>query len=526
MNEISLVILLLGLLSAPDSAARAEADIATARSRAAEAAVRTLHGDLEQILRRGRLINGAGLLVISLDHGDTLFVHHADSALAPASNLKLFTSVAALHYLGPTFRYNTYLLTTGPVKDAILEGDVILYGTGDPTLSDRFGQSVLNAFADTLVAHGVREIRGDVVGDASYFGSDMGVGIGWEANYSNALYAAPASALSLSENIAAVEIRPGSSAGERPQVRILPGGNGLELVNLATTTASGRSRLKLGRSGYTSPLTVSGSVSRRTGSVRYMVPVANPPLFAAGALREALNRIGITVHGETRAVHTPAQSALAGRSLFAPALAQGPAVRILAIHTSPPLLDVLEVVNKRSQNFLAEQVLRTLGRVVLGDGSIDGGKAAVELFARSVLHLADSELEVFDGSGLSPLNRTTPGALVDLLRYAAQAPVWEPFWHTLPQTGARDGLRRMINTRAEGRVWAKTGTIQNVSALSGYVRANNGELLAFSILNNQARSASRAKRVEDQIVARLAAFDRGAGEVIGSSGATAPAGAR
>jgi D-alanyl-D-alanine carboxypeptidase/D-alanyl-D-alanine-endopeptidase (penicillin-binding protein 4) len=183
-------------------------------------------------------------------------------------------------------------------------------------------------------------------------------------------------------------------------------------------------------------------------------------------------------------------------------------VRVLAIHTSPPLLDVLEVVNKRSNNFMAEQVLRTVGRVVVGDGSVEGGTTALRLFALQEVGLDSLQLRVYDGSGLSPLNRTTPAALVRLLGYAARATLWEPFWSTLPQTGARDGLRRMIGTPAEGRVWAKTGTINQVSALSGYVRSASGEMVVFSILNNRAAPTSRAKRLEDQIVARLARWDR------------------
>lgn len=512
MNEISLVILLLGLFGTPGSGFAPDPEPVTASARSV-AATRSLQADLEQILRRGRLNGGAGFLVVSLDNGDTLFIHQADSALAPASNLKLFTTAAALHYLGPSFRYNTYLLVTGPVTDGVLEGDVILYGTGDPTFSSRFGESVLRAFVDTLEAHGIREVRGDIVGDASYFGT--GPGIGWQTGYSNAVYAAPASALSYAENLATVEIRP-ANAGQRPIVQIVPGGYGLELVNRAKT-AAGRTRVSLGRTGYDAPLAVSGTVSTQARAVRYIVPVADPALFTAGAFREVMERRGIRVKGDVRSVHDPSASGLAGRSLFAPALPQSPFVRILAVHTSPPLIDVLEVVNKRSNNFLAEQVQRTLGRVVLGDGSVEGGSAVISLFGRNVLGLDDDELRVFDGSGLSPLNRTTAGAVIELLKYATASPMRDAFWQTLPQTGAPDGLRRMMNTRAEGRVWAKTGTIRHVSALSGYVRAGSGELLAFSILNNAARSPSRAKRLEDEIVARLAAFDRGEGVKTGEA---------
>jgi len=521
MNEIILVVQLWATLTATVPALGPLLPAEPVKNAAAE----TLRGDLERILRQGRLGSGAGVLIVSLDRGDTLFAHHADSALVPASNLKLFTSFAALHYLGPGFRYNTYLVITGPVRDGVLDGDVVLYGTGDPTLSDRFGARVLEAFADSLKAMGIREVRGDVIGDASYF-SGRSIGIGWQTNYSNAIYAAPASALSFTENVASVEVRPGA-AGTQPRVRIVPGGDGIDLVNRATTVSSGRTSLSFGRSGYGGPLTVSGRITQRSGSLRYLVPVSDPAHYAAGALRETLAARGVSVQGVTRSVHTQEASALAGRSLFAPALGGRARVRIVAIHTSPPLLDVLEVVNKRSNNFMAEQVLRTVGRVVVGDGSVEGGTAALTVFGRDVVQMDSLHFRVFDGSGLSPLNRTTPKALVDLLQFAAKSAMWEPFWRTLPQTGARDGLRRMLGTPAEGRVWAKTGTISSVSALSGYVRTADGEMLMFSILNNRASASSRAKRLEDQIVGRLARFDRSEGSVGADASAMAlPVGSR
>jgi serine-type D-Ala-D-Ala carboxypeptidase/endopeptidase (penicillin-binding protein 4) len=497
MSEFAWIVLLLGSLGLPGETPAAEERMDAARA--------TLQQDLAAILSQSRLRDDAGVLIVSLDRGDTLFVHNPDLPLAPASNLKLFTTLSALYYLGPAFRYNTYLLATGAVQDGVLDGDLVLYGTGDPTLSDRFGAGVLDALADTLVRQGIREIRGSVVGDASYFGGP-GIGTGWQAKYSNALYAAPASALSLSENIAALEIRP-AAVGGRPVVRIAPGGYGIDVVNEATTVAAGRTRVSVRRSGYESPLTVAGQVSRSAGSVRYSVPVSDPALYAASALRESLESRGIPATG-VRSVRDPSASPLAGRSLFAPALGVGSALRVLAIHTSPPLLDVLEVVNKRSNNFMAEQVLRTVGRVASGDGTLEGGLQVVQGFAHEVLGLDSASFRIFDGSGLSPLNRVTPSAFVKLLEFAAQTSNWNAFWTTLPQTGSPDGLRRMLGTEAQGRVRAKTGTINQVSALSGYVQARNGEWLAFSIVNNHAPNAWRAKRVEDAIVIRLAHFER------------------
>jgi D-alanyl-D-alanine carboxypeptidase/D-alanyl-D-alanine-endopeptidase (penicillin-binding protein 4) len=160
---------------------------------------------------------------------------------------------------------------------------------------------------------------------------------------------------------------------------------------------------------------------------------------------------------------------------------------------------------------MAEQVVRTVGRVARGDGTVQGGTTAVRDFVVGTVLADSSAVELFDGSGLSPLNRVTASSVIGLLAYAHDAPVWRAFWQTLPESGAPRELRRMIRTPAEGRVRAKTGTIRRVSALSGYVNTVGGERLAFSIINNAASNAWRAKQAEDEVVVRLAVFERTTG---------------
>ena len=476
-----------------------------------DGATLALQRDLTQLIAGAGLLGSEwGVLVVSLDQGDTLFARGADLMLIPASNMKLFTSAAALYYLGPDFRYNTFLLATGPVEGGVLEGDLVLYGTGDPTISGRFGtqMSVWRAFADTLRALGVREVRGRVIGDGSYF-AGAATGAGWKQDYMNASYAAPAGALSYAENIATLEIRPAAQAGWRPSVRLVPGGDGMAIVNEATTVASGRSSIHVTRAGYDGPITVRGRISRASGSLQRSIPVSDPARFAAAVLREALTENGITVTGGAESVQTAEQSPVTGRSVFAPAFDAARPLRVLALHNSPPLISILEIINKRSHNLMAEQALRTVGRVATGEGSADAG-------ARAILHLLDEAtpgdpppIAIHDGSGLSPLNRVTARSIVHLLTYMAGTPMWESYWQTLPEAGAPGGLRRMQQTRAQGNLRAKTGTIDNVSALAGYVRAGNGERLAFAIIANHVASTWRAKRVEDAIGARLADFTRG-----------------
>jgi D-alanyl-D-alanine carboxypeptidase/D-alanyl-D-alanine-endopeptidase (penicillin-binding protein 4) len=139
---------------------------------------------------------------------------------------------------------------------------------------------------------------------------------------------------------------------------------------------------------------------------------------------------------------------------------------------------------------------------------MEGGARAVHYLVECETGADSPVLEIFDGSGLSVLNRTNPRTTVRLLSYMADSPMWDNFWETLPEAGDAQGLKRMYRTGAERNLRAKTGTIDHVSALSGYVRAANGERLAFSIMSNNVPSTWRAKRVEDAIGARLASFTR------------------
>jgi len=482
---------------------------------AAAAPVLALQGELE------RLITGSGwrgaawsILVVSLDRGDTIYAHEPERALAPASNLKLYTSAAALYYLGANFRYGTFLMTDGEVRDGVLEGDLVVYGTGDPTIGDRFQGSkraVLEAFADTLQALGVREVAGSVVGDESYFGG-VTTGVGWQDSYRNTWYAAPASSLSYNENLVTLRVRPGERAGWRPEVLLVPGGEGIAIVNQATTVASGRTRISVDRASYDGPIVVKGQIARGHSGVWASVPVPDPGRYTAAVLREVLEERGITVRGGIRSVQREEESPVTGRSVFAPAFDGREPLRVLAIHRSPPLIEILKVVNKKSHNMYAEQVLRTVGRVATGEGTVAGGARAVEHMLATETELGEVRLQMFDGSGLSVLNRSDARTIVALLDFMNRSPIAAEFAETLPEAGRPDGLRRMYRTAAEGNLRAKTGTINNVSALSGYVRAGNGEMLAFSIIANSVPSTWRAKRIEDAIGAKLAAFQRTTGE--------------
>jgi D-alanyl-D-alanine carboxypeptidase/D-alanyl-D-alanine-endopeptidase (penicillin-binding protein 4) len=467
----------------------------------------SLRSDIEAILRAAWRSSRWSVLAVSLDRGDTLFAENPDAALAPASNLKLLTTAAAIQRLGPDFRYQTFLLGAGAVRNGQLQGDLILYGTGDPGISSRFHPSataVFEAFADSLLAAGIYGVDGDVVGDGSYFRGPL-LGEGWNPADLNDAFAAPSSALSFNENVFQLRLRPDGEPGGTPAISTLPDGAGVPILNSAVIGGSGP--LIIRRAGPQDPITVYGGVSRGGREVWRQMTVQDPAHFAASVLRTVLEAKGIRVHGRARASYESERSQVTGRHLWAPGMGT-PTPRILAHHLSPPLLEYLVVVNKRSHNLLADHILKTVGRVVEGDGSFDGGGRAVTRFMEDSVRVAPAQLAIYDGSGLSTLNRVSAADFVSLLSYMAGHGDWNTLWETLPEAGNPRELRRMYRTAAAGNLRAKTGTIQNVSALSGMVRSASGERIAFSIIVNEAPSTNRAKGIEDRIGTRLAAFDR------------------
>lgn len=448
------------------------------------------------------------VLVVSLAAGDTLFAHRAEASVLPASNLKLFTTAAALYTLGPDHRYSTYLTGTGPVRAGVLEGDLYVYGTGDPTISDRFFDSkttVWEALADSLAAAGVQRIAGDVVGDASYF-EGPGFGQGWQQAYVTHTYAAVASALSFNDNVVTLRVTPGDRAGAPARIQFVPGGE-VAVRNEAATTTSGRSWIEVERAGYDAPTVLRGDV-RQGGTAHWRAfPVSDPARFAVSVLVQVLRERGIQVDGGIRTVEAAEASPITGQTVFAPVSEEDPVIQVLAIHRSPPLQEILTVINQRSHNLYADAVLRTVGRVATGSGSARGGEAAV-LALLEEAGAAGAAVRMDDGSGLSLLNRASARSIVELLAFMADSPFASAYMATLPEAANDRGLRRMQQTAAAGNLRAKTGTIDRVSALSGYVRAENGEMLAFAILANDVPSTWTAKRVEDRIGARLASFSR------------------
>ena len=447
-----------------------------------------------------------GVMVTSLDTGDTLFAIEPDEPLAPASNLKLLTTAAALRILGTDYRFRTYLLTEGEVVDGVLHGDLVLYGTGDPGISDRFYRNkddVFQLLIDQLAELGIHTVDGDLVGDASFLSGPLRPE-GWHPNDLNDGFAGAISALSFNENVVSFRVVPGA-AGTTPTVHTIPEHAGLDIANHArTVTSDARPRLAIVRDHPLDSVRVEGRLLAGAKDVWREMTVPVPAHFAASVFRATLEERGVTLLGDVRTVDEPSRSVV-GR-LSAPALGRRGS-RILARHVSDPLSVYVAVVNKESNNLFAELIFRTLGRVTSGVGSPEASAAAVRT-ALGEVGVDMSNVVQLDGSGLSAGSRVSASTFVEVIERMAASPTWPEYWGSLPQAGTRRELGRMYNTPAAGNLRAKTGTIEGVSALTGMVRSSSGERLAFSLLVNNARSNSRAKAVENQVGAILASFGR------------------
>ena len=466
-----------------------------------------LSGELQRIVGQGVARSGDwSLLAVSLDRGDTLFHMNGSTPLVPASNTKLLTTAAALHSLGADFRYLTYVVADGRVEGNTLHGDLVLFGTGDPSLSDRFGRSVpdpLEALADQLDSLGIDRVTGDLVADGSFL-LPPGRFDEWELDDLDDWFSAPVGGLSYNENLVTLRTTPGPVVGAPPTVEVMPSG-GREIIDNRAVTSAGGSRpdLIITRESPQGAITLLGRVFTSNRPIWKRLPVTDPARFTGMAFESLLQERGIRIEGLVRPVEDNDGSPLGS--------AHGPErgrLEVLATHRSRPLVDLLAVVNKESNNFYAETVFKTLGRIVEGDGTFDGGRRAVNRFLTRTVGVPEGEVRQRDGSGLSPQNLASAGAFVQLLMWAHDSPIGADLFETLPEAGRRRELPRMYRTAAAGNLRAKTGTLSRVSSLSGYVTTRDGETVAFSIISNGLRSRSAAKRLEDRIGEALASFRR------------------
>jgi D-alanyl-D-alanine carboxypeptidase/D-alanyl-D-alanine-endopeptidase (penicillin-binding protein 4) len=455
-----------------------------------------LRADLDKIIADDKDFKDAfvGVSVRSLATGDVLYDFNAGKKFTPASNEKLFTTWALMSQLSGSMRLTTKLYAKGSLDTTRkeLQGDLIILGSGDPTIST----TTIEAWADSLALLGVRSITGNLVADASLF-----VGTpypeAWQADDMLYYYAAPASALSLNGNCVEVTVTPSDSVGDWAKVSYLPVTSAVTLTNQVVTDWAGKKpALVFERKLGLPQITISGYIPKGNKPNVEFMTVSDPVTYFLTVLKEVLERKGIRVLGGSR--KKAATEAIAYDSL-----------NVLIATTSPTLYEMLLRTNKQSDNFYAEQLIRILGKEVFGTASLDNGVAAVKQSLKSLGDVVETQ-RIADASGLSRLNLTSPEILTALLKKIYDSNLYDAFLKTLPIAGVDGTLAtRMKGTLAASNLRAKTGYMSGARSLSGYVKTRDDEVIAVSVMiMNYTASNRAAAALQDEIIRTIAAFSR------------------
>lgn len=447
---------------------------------------------LDSVLRAPALQGAMTSLVVrEANTGKLVCEYNPQFRLIPASSLKLVTTAAAMEVLGADYRFSTTLLSTGVQQGSVLNGDLYLRGTGDPTMR----QEDYQALAAGLARKGITRVRGRLILDDTAFDHER-LGVDWSSDDEQQYFAAQISALSVSPNAdldvgsILVNVHAGSSAHQPVRVSFTPANRYMNVLNRARTGRGGP--LVVSRAHGGNLLRIDGALPKGAERIA-QVSVWEPTGLVADLFRTALLQQGIAVEGGSLlGVATPASA------------------QPLVEHQSPVLAELMPPLLKLSNNNMAEILLKSMGRKTAHAGTAAAGVAAVNGFLQG--HgVASAELLQFDGSGLSRRNQVSARTLSDLLLAARGRPWFQAWYAALPVAGNPERMiggtlrKRLRGTAAANNLHAKTGSMGGVSSLAGYVTSRDGRPLVFAMLsNNYLVGGRQVKAVEDQVVMALA----------------------
>jgi len=443
-----------------------------------------------------------GVKIQYANTGEVIYERNSSKMFVPASNQKMYTTAAALCLLGPQYRYATDFVTNGEVDEqGILQGDLIIRGSGDPTWSWRFYDknydSVMVCLVDSLKLQGVTTVNGDIVGDDNIF-DDKLLGNGWSWDDETYYYSAQVSGLSYSENYIDYKLIPDSSnIGGPVIIEPQPHTSYMDLRNdLITVDSDTATQWTYDRQRETNHAWFEGNYPLQKGEGETTITIHNPTHFTVHVLKERLEEAGIEVVGRpVDADELPDSLDYSG-------------LTTLFTYYSHPLSDIITKVNRPSQNFIAESLQKTLGAEFGSAGSSrEGIKAQYALF--DSLGVETTGMRLRDGSGLSRYNLVSPSTNTSLLQMMWDHPQRSYFMESLPMAGVNGTVRRLTEgSSAEGNVRAKTGTLSYVRSLSGYTWTQSGEPIIFSLMVNHFTSPTwKVNQIQDQILVRLSELE-------------------
>jgi len=426
----------------------------------------------------------AGIAVYDLDKQTFLYRHNEKKSYVPASNLKLLTTVAALEKLGPEHQFQTHIYVRGTMlPHGVIRGDLVLKGNGDPTLT----REDLRNMATALREKGITHVQGDLLVDESYFDS-VRLGQGWMWDDEPFGYSAQISALAVHKNAVTLTLIPDKQAGLAPTVQMEPDTSYLQVINQVKIVEGTDADITVERARGKNIVRLTGTIGKGAQPYQEDVTMEDPALFAAEVWKQQLEAAGIKLIPSSTIKKTVLINGIP-----------------LYTHLSKPLREIISEMNKESDNLYAEMLLKTLGASQRGEGSAAAGSQVVA----EVLQQAGIEpsFRQTDGSGLSRYNLVSAEQMVKLLAYVQEQDYRELVEQSLPIAGVDGTLKtRLKGTPAENSLIAKTGSMGGVNALSGYIKARNGDKLAFSILINGIYKTAYARILQDNIAVLLSTY--------------------
>lgn len=481
-----------------------------------------VQGRIQSVLLRSELQRGQiGVKIVSLDTGKTVFDQNAEKYFMPASNMKSYTVAAALEKLSPDFKFVTSVYAPAmPDANGVIKGDLTIYGRGDVSFSQGFYDGDLyrglNTLADKIAASGVRRIEGNLIGDESYF-SGATIPASWEWDDLQWKSGAEISALPVNDNLLELNIKPGA-VNAPCYVQTLPINAVMQIVNRCRTTPAGTEReIRVNKKLDQNILEVGGTMPVDDKGYKGSVTVSRPARLFIEMLRGVLAQKGVTVTGQSKLLNADEKSLLT-------AVASAPLLEIAKLE-SPSFSLIAAKTMKPSQNTYTEIILWTLGEqigrkqeaLLAADeksmiklqktSSAELGARTVKNFLVEIGIAPDSVIQ-WDGSGLSRHNLITPNSAVALYTFMSKSR-YAAVWRDSLTIGGVDGTlqNRFRGTAAAANARGKTGTIDQVSALSGYVTAASGERYVFSIIINGVNDVRLRQAAIDEIVVALATFN-------------------
>lgn len=439
------------------------------------------------------------ITILDVSSGKVLDGYNSDICLVPASSMKVVTTAAAISILGKDYTFKTEIQYDGLVSKSVLNGNLFIKGSGDPTLgSERFKETpsmnvILNRFQKAIQQNGICRINGLIVGDESCFGTESKPPT-WQINDIGNYYGVGAWGLNIFENYYYLHFRQNPNKDTRPRiVGYFPKIPNLLLMNEVRSSGDSIDNAYIFASSYSNLFFVRGSIPVGKGYFTIKGAVPDPPFLAANMLMNTLEKSGIKTKKQATTYFEFIREGNKRKERTT-----------IYTHESPPISSIVKRTNLESNNLYCEALLKTIGKRMNYKGDTYEGTTAVTKFWKNKgLDLEGFRME--DGSGLSPRNAVSSFHMASIMRAAAQDTViFDTFYNSLPEAGSSGTMANMLkNTRAWGRVRAKTGTMKGIKSYTGYVKTESGKFLSFSIILNNFEPWGKVREMVGNIMIEM-----------------------